>query len=89
MRLGALIKQMKTLHLYSPRPKAPFVGLSVASLAVSLRFISTPEWYLGRKNGGLPYVNEKHTCSLGQDIERKVGSLDLQMDALKLEQFVS
>jgi hypothetical protein len=42
IRLGVLIKQMDRQKLYSPRPGAPFLGISVALLNEFLRTIHTP-----------------------------------------------
>jgi hypothetical protein len=47
IRLGGLIQQMNSRHLYSPRPEAPFLGFSVGSLKESIRTILTPKFRLG------------------------------------------
>lgn len=44
MSLGALIKGMRTMHLYDPQPTEPFNGYSIAALAKALHEISTPKY---------------------------------------------
>jgi len=45
MLLGALMKQLKTIGIISPRPTAPFDGLSIGSLRDKLKRMESPTWY--------------------------------------------
>lgn len=44
MSLGALIKGMKTMHLYDPQPTYPFNGYSVMALVKALGRIRVPDY---------------------------------------------
>jgi hypothetical protein len=88
MRLGALIKNMDDRNLYSPRPEVPFLGLSVTLVSQSIGVIHTPHWCSGGVRTSRRSTCEGHGCSLGDDIKAIISTLDKQIDAHKLEEFL-
>ena len=80
--LGALMKQMKTLGIMSPRPVAPFDGLSVNGLRKNMDGMKTPRWFTHRD------ATSPHSCTLDTTVCNEVLKISLRVPGLKRSDFV-
>jgi hypothetical protein len=67
MLLGALIKQMHSRGLHSPRPIEPFLGFSFDSIVKSVSEMSSPDSYHGQ--------HSYDSCTLQQFVHPIINSL--------------
>ena len=82
--LGALTKQMHARGLLSPRPAIPFLGLSSAEIAKSVRTFQSPRWCSSVGSYSHRYCGE-HSCSLKSNLNPIFDSLENSMGGLTLE----
>ncbi|KAI9665892.1 MAG: hypothetical protein M1821_003827 [Bathelium mastoideum] len=84
MLIGAISKEMHTRKLFKPTPREPFFGLSFATTVESIRRTRNPEWW-ATNHGGYPRDSRPHSCSLRDEIDPIIASLEKQMTGLKIE----
>ncbi|EDN09148.1 predicted protein [Histoplasma mississippiense (nom. inval.)] len=80
---GALTLEMQSNELYSPKPEAPFPGLSYNGLVQRVLSFKSPKWY--RSPSG--YYN-CHTC-LHSSFNSLLGPLDEGIGGLDLSYYIS
>ena len=82
MLLGALMKQMKTMGLMSPRPAAPFDGLSIDGMRNKMNNMKTPTWYTHRD------ASSQHRCNLDSTVRHQVFVIAMDVRGLIRSDFV-
>ena len=82
IRLGALVKQMHTRTLYSPRPETPFRGYCVLQTARHVREFKDPKW-------NPPHVHGwTSKCKLSSKIKIMVDSVTQNVKGLVLKDYL-
>jgi len=87
MLLGALTRQMNNMAILSPRPTAPYAGLSFAELRYGIKSIKAPDLHIRYERRSRSPEYRKHPCSLDAVI-REVNQVYKRADGLRLREFV-
>jgi hypothetical protein len=83
MKIGSLIKELLEQKLFSPRPKSPFLGLTVSKMTDSVRNFRFNDGHLGRYHKG-QYCSRK----LRDYVEATLDNLAGYMNGLFLDHYL-
>ncbi|CAN9250766.1 unnamed protein product [Alternaria alternata] len=87
MLLGALTRQMNNMAILSPRPAAPYAGLSVTGLRYGIKSIKAPDLHIRYERRSRSPEYRKHPCSLDPVIS-EVNQLYNRAYGFRLHEFV-
>ncbi|KAJ6092676.1 hypothetical protein N7486_007965 [Penicillium sp. IBT 16267x] len=86
---GALTMRMESIHLLSPKPETPFLGLNHSSLVQKVMEFTSPRWYDAIQSGYSAYrPSYVHSCS-DSSFASVFAILKDPLEGLELNRFTS